>query len=56
MQFRKMVCFNLDTIMAGNMDAQCTHEKCLLAMESKLEEILQHSDVTKRVNNELLEA
>jgi hypothetical protein len=40
-QFQKMVCFNLDVIMAGNMDVQCAHQKCLLAMESKLDELLQ---------------
>jgi hypothetical protein len=56
MQLRKQVCFNLDAIMAGNMDAQCAHQKCLLAMESKLDDPLQQSDATKHVNNELLEA
>jgi hypothetical protein len=55
-QFRKMVCFNLDTIMARNTDMQRAHEKCLLAMESKLDDVLQQSDVTRRINNELLEA
>jgi hypothetical protein len=56
MQFRKQVCFNLDAIMAGNTDAQRAHQKRLLAMESKLDDLLQQSDVTKCVNNELLEA
>jgi hypothetical protein len=42
--------------MAGNMDTQCTHQKCLLAMESKLDDLLQQSDMTKRVNIKLLEA
>jgi hypothetical protein len=55
-QFQKMVCFNLDVIMAGNTDMQCIHETCLLAMGSKLDELLQQSDTTKRVNNKLLEA
>jgi hypothetical protein len=55
-QCRKTVCFNLDAIIAGNMDAQRAHEKRLLAMESKLDDVLQQSDMTKRVNNELLEA
>jgi hypothetical protein len=55
-QFRKTVCFNLDAIMAGNTNAQRAHETRLLAMGSKLDELLQQSDVTKRVNNELLEA
>jgi hypothetical protein len=50
------MCFNLDVIMAGNTDAQRAHDKHLLAMESKLEEIPQYSDVTKCINNELLEA
>jgi hypothetical protein len=51
-----MVCFNLGAIMAGNTDMQCAHETCLLTMGSKLDELLQQSDATKRVNNELLEA
>jgi hypothetical protein len=55
-QFQKTVCFNLDAIMASNTDAQRAYEKCLLAMESKLDDLLQQLDVTKRVNNELLEA
>jgi small-conductance mechanosensitive channel len=55
-QFRKQVCFNLDAIMAGNMDTQCANQKRLLAMESKLDDLLQQSDATKRINNELLEA
>jgi hypothetical protein len=42
--------------MAGNTDTQCTHEKCLLRMESKLDDVLQQSDATKCVNDELLEA
>jgi hypothetical protein len=55
-QFRKIVCFNLDAIMARNTDTQCAYEKCLLAIESKLDNILQQSDMTRRINNELLEA
>jgi L-rhamnose isomerase len=51
-----MVCFNLDAIMAGNTNAQRAHETRLLMMESKLDELLQQSDATKCVNNELLEA
>jgi hypothetical protein len=55
-EFQKTVCFNLDAIMAGNTDVQRAHEKCLLAMESKLDDLLQQSDASKRVNNDLLEA
>jgi hypothetical protein len=55
-QFRKTVWFNLDTIVAGNTDTQRAHEKPLLVMESKLDDVLQQSHATKRVNNELLEA
>jgi hypothetical protein len=55
-QFRKMVCFDLDAIMAGNTDTQCAHKKRLLTMEGKLDDILQHSDVTRCINNELLQA
>jgi hypothetical protein len=55
-QFRKTVCFNLDMIMARNTDAQRAQEKRLLAMESKLDDVLQQLDATKHVNNELLEA
>jgi hypothetical protein len=32
------------------------YEKCLVAMESKLDDVLQQLDATRRVNNELLEA
>jgi hypothetical protein len=51
-----MVCFNMEAIMAVNTDTQRAHEKRLLAMESKLDDVLQQSDATRRVNNELLEA
>jgi hypothetical protein len=51
-----MVCFNLDAIMAGHTDAQRAHQKCLLTIESKLDDVVQQSDTTKRVNNELMEA
>jgi hypothetical protein len=54
--FQKMVCFNMEVIVAVNTDMQPAHEKCLLAMESKLDDVLQQSDVTRCVNNELLEA
>jgi hypothetical protein len=50
------VSFNLDVIMAGNTDEQCAHQKRLLAMESKLDDLLQQSDATKHINAELLEA
>jgi hypothetical protein len=55
-QFQKMECFNLDVIMATNTDAKRAHQKCLLTMESKLDDLLQQSDASKHINNELLEA
>jgi hypothetical protein len=55
-QFRKVVCFTLDAIIAGNTDTPRAPEKRLLVMESKLDDVLQQSDVTKCINNELLEA
>jgi signal recognition particle GTPase len=56
MPFQKTMCSNIDAIMAINTDTQRAHEKHLLAMKSKLDDILQQSDVTRRINDELLEA
>jgi hypothetical protein len=55
-QFRKQVCFNLGAIKATNTDAQCAHQKCLLAIESNRDDLHYQSDATKCINNELLEA
>jgi hypothetical protein len=55
-QFWKTVCFNLDAIMAGNLEEQCTYQKHLLMMERKLDDLLQQLDMTKCINNELLAA
>jgi hypothetical protein len=42
--------------MAGDMESQCTHQICLLAMDSKLDNLLQQSGTTKCINNKLLVA
>jgi coenzyme F420-reducing hydrogenase delta subunit len=43
-------------IMAGNNEAQCSNQKHLLSIESKLDSLLQLMDVTTCDNEELLMA
>jgi hypothetical protein len=46
----------VDSIITNRTDIQCANQICLLLMESKLDNYLQQSDMTKHVNKDLLMA